>query len=80
MSRAAFSASGTNFPVMEEIKKKVYGAGKGNLEDNSRSDHYYTRGVAYGIMIVEAIREGAGQFRQGQGDDTRAGALGARAP
>ena len=30
---AAFSAYGTNFPVMQEIEKKVYGAGKGNLED-----------------------------------------------
>ena len=33
---AAFSASGTNFPVIQDIKTKVYGAGKGNLEDPSR--------------------------------------------
>src|SRR4029077_13200575 len=33
---AAFSASGTNFPVMQDIKNKVYAAGKGNLEDKTR--------------------------------------------
>ena len=55
---AAFSASGTSFPVMQEIQKKIYSAGKGNLEDKSRvGSIYHTRGVAYGIMIVEAIRK-----------------------
>src|SRR5262249_42032958 len=33
---ASFTASGTGFPVMQEIKNKVYGAKKGNLEDPSR--------------------------------------------
>ena len=33
---ASFTASGTSFPVMQDIKTKVYGAGKGNLEDKSR--------------------------------------------
>src|SRR6185369_5271410 len=33
---ATFTASGMNFPVMQDIKDKVYGAKKGNLEDPSR--------------------------------------------
>jgi branched-chain amino acid transport system substrate-binding protein len=64
---AAFSASGTNFPVMQDIQKKVYGAGKGNLEDKTRvGSIYHTRGVTYGIMIVEAIRVAQDKFGKGK--------------
>jgi branched-chain amino acid transport system substrate-binding protein len=64
---AAFSASGTNFPVMQEIQKKVYGANKGNLEDKSRvGSIYHTRGVTYGIMIVEAIRKAQEKYGKGK--------------
>jgi branched-chain amino acid transport system substrate-binding protein len=64
---AAFSASGTNFPVMQDIQKKVYGANKGNLEDKSRiGSIYHTRGVTYGIMIVEALRKAQDKFGKGK--------------
>jgi branched-chain amino acid transport system substrate-binding protein len=64
---AAFSASGTNFPVMQDIQKKVYGANKGNLEDKSRvGSIYHTRGVTYGIMIVEAIRKAQEKYGKGK--------------
>jgi branched-chain amino acid transport system substrate-binding protein len=64
---AAFSASGTNFPVMQDIKNKVYGAGKGNLEDTSRQGNiYHTRGVVYGIIVVEAIRTAQAKYGKGQ--------------
>lgn len=64
---AAFSASGTNFPVMQEIVKKVYGANKGNLEDKSRvGSIYHTRGITYAIMIVEAIRQAQNHFGKGK--------------
>ena len=64
---AAFSASGTNFPVMQDIQKKVYGAGKGNLEDKTRvGSIYHTRGVTYGIMIVEAIRKAQEKYGKGK--------------
>ena len=64
---AAFSAHGTNFPVMQEIVKKVYGANKGNLEDKSRvGSVYHTRGVTYGIMIVEAIRKAQEKYGKGK--------------
>ena len=64
---AAFSASGTNFPVMQDIKTKVYGAGKGNLEDPARQGTiYHTRGVSYGIIITEAIRAAQAKFGKGK--------------
>ena len=61
------SARATDFPVMQDIQKKVYGAGKGNLEDKSRvGSIYHTRGVIYGIMIVEAIRVAQDKFGKGK--------------
>jgi branched-chain amino acid transport system substrate-binding protein len=64
---AAFSAHGTNFPVMQDIVKKVYGANKGNLDDKARiGSIYHTRGVTYGIMIVEAIRTAQQKFGKGK--------------
>ncbi|MEO8508387.1 MAG: ABC transporter substrate-binding protein [Betaproteobacteria bacterium] len=64
---AAFSAPGTNFPVMQDIQKKVYGAGKGNLEDASRQGSiYHTRGVVYGMVIVEAIRKAQEKYGKGK--------------
>jgi len=64
---AAFSAPGTSFPVMQDIQKKVYGANQGNLEDKSRvGSIYHTRGVTYGIMIVEAIRKAQEKYGKGK--------------
>jgi branched-chain amino acid transport system substrate-binding protein len=64
---ASFTATGTDFPVMQEIKKKVYGAGKGNLEDPSRLGNVmYTRGVVYGMILVEALRVAQNQFGKGK--------------
>ena len=64
---ASFTASGTNFPVMQDIKTKVYGAGKGNLEDKSRLGNVmYTRGVVYGMIVVEALRVAQAKFGKGK--------------
>ena len=64
---ASFTASGTGFPVMQDIKNKVYGAKKGNLEDPSRLGNVmYTRGVVYGMIIVEAIRVAQTKFGKGK--------------
>jgi branched-chain amino acid transport system substrate-binding protein len=64
---ASFTASGTNFPVMQDIKNKVYGAGKGNLEDKSRLGNVmYTRGVVYGMIVVEALRVAQAKFGKGK--------------
>ena len=64
---AAFSAPGTSFPVMQDIKNKVYAAGKGNLDDPTRQGSiYHTRGVVYGIITVEAIRKAQEKFGKGK--------------
>ena len=64
---AAFSAPGTSFPVMQDIKNKVYAAGKGNLDDPTRQGSiYHTRGVVYGIIIVEAIRKAQAKYGKGK--------------
>ncbi len=64
---ASFTASGTNFPVMQDIKNKVYGAGKGNLEDKTRLGNVmYTRGVVYGMIVVEALRVAQAKFGKGK--------------
>jgi branched-chain amino acid transport system substrate-binding protein len=64
---AAFSSGGTNFPVMQDIKNKLYAKGKGNLEDPSRQGSlYHTRGIAYAILITEAIRNAQGKFGKGK--------------
>ncbi len=64
---ASFTASGTDFPIMQDIKKKVYGAGKGNLEDPSRLGNVmYTRGVVYGMILVEALRVAQNKYGKGK--------------
>ncbi len=64
---ASFTATGMNFPVMQDIKNKVYGAGKGNLEDKARLGNVmYTRGVVYGIILVEALRVAQNKFGKGK--------------
>ena len=78
---ASFTASGLDFPVMQDIKKKVYGANKGNLEDPSAPRQ---RDVHPRCRVRNAAGRGnarsAEQVRQGQGDDLRADALGVREP
>jgi len=49
--------SGTQFPVLQDIKKDVVDAGKGNLADPKRFGNvYYNLGVVNGILNVEALR------------------------
>jgi branched-chain amino acid transport system substrate-binding protein len=45
------------WPVIEDIEKVVYGAGKGNLQNPQRvGTAYYNRGVGAAVMWVEALR------------------------
>ena len=74
---AAFSAPGTNFPVMQDIKNKLDAArqrqsrgqgppGQHLSHARRRLRNHHRRGDPHG----------AGQVRQGQGDDARAGSWG----
>ncbi|MCB1909442.1 MAG: ABC transporter substrate-binding protein [Rhodocyclaceae bacterium] len=64
---AGFNVAGADYPVIKEIKKVVYGKGKGNMEDESRvGSVYYNRGVVHGIIAVEAIRKAQEKFGTGK--------------
>ena len=55
---AGFNVSGTNYPVVQEIQKRIYAKGKGEMDDKTRvGSIYYNRGVVHGIITVEAIRK-----------------------
>jgi branched-chain amino acid transport system substrate-binding protein len=56
-----------NYPVLDEIRKKVYAAGKGNLDDKSRvGSVYHMRGVTAAILWTEAIRKAQEKFGKGK--------------
>jgi branched-chain amino acid transport system substrate-binding protein len=56
-----------NYPVLDEIRKKVYDGGKGNLDDKTRvGSVYHMRGVTAGILWVEAIRKAQEKYGKGK--------------
>jgi branched-chain amino acid transport system substrate-binding protein len=45
------------FPLIKDIEKVVYGAGKGNMQNKERvGTVYYNRGVGAAIMWIEALK------------------------
>jgi branched-chain amino acid transport system substrate-binding protein len=61
-----FTPSGT-YPLVEEIRKTLYASGKGNLEDKDRiGSVYHLRGLAAGIMYVEAMRVAQEKYGKGK--------------
>lgn len=64
---AAFNVPGTQFPVIGDIRRFVYGASDGGLEDPSRiGSVYYNRGVVFGIVTAEAVRVAQEHFGTGK--------------
>jgi branched-chain amino acid transport system substrate-binding protein len=64
---AGFNVSGTNYPVIREIRKHVYAAGGGEMTDKSRiGSIYYNRGVVFGIITAEAVRVAQQRFGKGK--------------
>jgi len=60
---AAFNVSGTNYPVVQEIQKRIYAKGKGEMDDKTRiGSIYYNRGVVHGLITVEAIRKAQDKY------------------
>jgi branched-chain amino acid transport system substrate-binding protein len=50
-------ATGTEYPVIQQIENTVYGAHQGDMADKSRiGSVYYNLGVVNGIFNVEAVR------------------------
>jgi branched-chain amino acid transport system substrate-binding protein len=69
-------ASGAEYPVLQEVIKTVYGAGKGNLDDKKRiGSVYHNLGIVNGILNVEAVRTAQKKFGQRAltGDEVRWG-------
>lgn len=69
-------ASGASYPVLQEVIKTVYDAGKGNLEDKKRiGSVYHNLGIVNGILNVEAVRIAQEKFgkRTLTGDEVRWG-------
>lgn len=63
---ATWNVSGKAVPLIADIEKTVYGAGKGNLQDKSKiGTILYNRGVSAAVLSVEAIR--AAQAKYGKG-------------
>ena len=56
-----------NYPVLDQIRQKVYASGKGNLEDKSRvGSVYHMRGVTAAILWTEAIRKAQEKYGKGK--------------
>ena len=56
-----------NYPLLDEIRSTVYGAGKGNLAEKDRIGHtMYLRGVVAGVLMVEAMRNAQAKFGKGK--------------
>jgi branched-chain amino acid transport system substrate-binding protein len=69
-------ASGSQYPVLQEVVKTIYDSGKGNLEDKKRiGSVYHNLGIVNGILNVEAIRVAQEKFgkRTLTGDEVRWG-------
>lgn len=53
----AANAAPGKFPLIEDIQKVVYGAGKGNMQNPERvGTVYYNRGVGAAAMWIEALK------------------------
>jgi branched-chain amino acid transport system substrate-binding protein len=56
-----------NYPVIDEIRKKVYGAGKGNLSDKDRiGSVYHMRGITAAMLWIEGIRNAQNKYGKGK--------------
>jgi branched-chain amino acid transport system substrate-binding protein len=53
----AANAAPGKFPLIQDIEKVVYGAGKGNMQNPERvGTVYYNRGVGAAVMWIEALK------------------------
>lgn len=56
-----------NYPLLDEIRTTVYGAGKGNLSSKDRvGQTMYLRGIVAGVLMVEAMTNAQNKFGKGK--------------
>jgi len=64
---ATWNVAGKNVPLIADIEKVVYGAGKGNLQDKAKiGSILYNRGVSAAIATVEAVRTAQTKYGKGK--------------
>ncbi len=64
---ATWNVAGTGVPLIADIEKVVYGAGKGNMQDKAKvGTVLYNRGVSVAVAMVEAIRTAQGKYGKGK--------------
>jgi branched-chain amino acid transport system substrate-binding protein len=67
---ATWNVSGTGMPLIADIQKVVYGAGKGNIQDKSKfGSILYNRGVSAAVVSVEALRTAQAKYGKGKSSD-----------
>jgi len=56
-----------NYPVLDEIRNKVYAAKKGNMEDTTRiGSVYHMRGITSSMLYVEAVKKAQEKYGKGK--------------
>ena len=64
---ATWNVSGKGVPLIADIEKTVYGAGKGNLQDKSKlGSILYNRGVSAAVLSVEALKKAQEKYGKGK--------------
>ncbi len=64
---ATWNVTGKAVPVIADIEKVVYGAGKGNMQDKAKlGTILYNRGVSAAVATVEAIRVAQEKYGKGK--------------
>lgn len=64
---ATWNVAGKGVPVIADIEKVVYGAGKGNMQDKGKiGSVLYNRGVSAAVVTVEAVRVAQQKFGKGK--------------
>lgn len=64
---ATWNVAGKSVPLIADIEKVVYGAGKGNLQDKAKiGSVLYNRGVSAAVATVEGVRTAQGKFGKGK--------------
>lgn len=64
---ATWNVAGKSVPLIADIEKTVYGAGKGNLQDKSKiGTILYNRGVSAAVLSIEAIRGAQAKYGKGK--------------
>ena len=57
MKRGTNVVGGKDHPLMQQIEKEVYGAGKGNGDAKNMDDIYYNTGLAMYSVMFEGVRQ-----------------------